>query len=371
MPLFVRRVLRLLEARRALYEGAPERALGALRDPSLTLSPQADQLRRRAMEALFRSAAHKASQGRDASVARVLGVVASEDPRRADEWRRHLVPPAVEPVEPRSSNLRALLAQMRAGKADGADQPRREEQQPSSVHRLDPPAGAALRFHLAVDDGGEYLALSGKSLSFGHARAAAADVPLLADLESVHARISFGESFHGGPTWHVQPVGLGRVSVDGRVADGVIELHDGAQVRLSEHVGFRFWRPDPASASARVELLKGLEAEGATRLLLFAPGSAGRVRIGPKTNRHVPIAGVEQEIELSLEPADEPTELIVRCGGGVRLIDGPTGLGEVRLPCPPDRRIDVVLGARPSSQAPFGLAITPVEDRPTIHGGSA
>jgi hypothetical protein len=223
--------------------------------------------------------------------------------------------------------------------------------------------GAPLRFHLAVDEGGEFLVLSGASISFGHAQAAAADVPLLADLESVHARLTFGESFHGGPVWRIGPVGRGRVEVDGREVPGETELADGALVRLSPRLAFRFRRPDPASGSAVVELSRGVEADGAGRILLLAPGRAGRVRIGPKASRHVPVAGIEQEVELSLEPESGPTELRVRCAGGVRLMgEGADARTELAVPCPPDRRVDVVLGARPSQRAPFGLSITALDD---------
>ena len=99
------------------------------------------------------------------------------------------------------------------------------------------------------------------------------------------------------------------------------------------------------------------------------------MRVGPKRSRHLPIAGVEHEVELTLEPAPEPTELVVRCEGGARpMTPGAPASAELRLPCPPDRRVDVVLGARPSQVAPFGLAIAPVQrpgGGPTIHGGPA
>ena len=372
VPYFVRRVWRLIEARRALFEGSPERALAALRDPALARSPQASQLRQRAMETLYRSASHRLSEGRDASAARLLGLVAAEDPQRAEAWRRHLGGPAVEPPSSQASDLPALLAQMRSGDGGGSSRPRPASPAPQ---RAEVSPGAALRFHLAVDDGGEFLVLSGSSITFGHARTGAADVPLLADLESLHARLTFGDSFHGGPTWCVEPVGRGTASVDGSVAEGPLELYDGAEVRLSRHLSFRFRRPDPASASASIDLLRGAEADGAARLLLLAPGAAGRVRIGAKANRHLPVAGIEHEVELLLEPAQDPRLLVVRCEGGARVLDAEAPPAPaVRLPCPPDRRVDVVLGARPAQTAPFVLSLAPVQEAghgPTLAGGHA
>lgn len=372
MPPFVRRLWRLVEARRALLEGAAEHALEVLSDPVLALSPQADGLRLKALDLLYRDAARKASLGREGSVARVLSVVAASDPVRADEWRRHLAgrqetgrqeteqeeraEQASDDARP-STAMKDLLANMRAGK----DAPAPRPEAPSKIARSAPAPGAPMRFHLMIDDGGEFLALSGASITIGHSQAGKADVPLLGDLESLHARITFEESFHGGARWKITPESGGKVSVDGRRAhEGeAMELIDGAEVRLSPRVTFRFQRPDVASASARLSWLHGLEADGAPRVLLFAPGPSGRVTLGARTSRLLPVAGVEHEVELTLEPPSDPTELRVRCAGGVRR-HSQDATEEFTLPCPPDRRLDLVVGARPSSPVPFGLAITPV-----------
>lgn len=376
VPYFVRRMWRLIEARRALVEGAPERALGVLRDPTLAVSTQADLLRRRAMEALYRAAAQRASQGREGSVARLLGFVSIEDPARADEWRRHLAGALPERAPASQGGLRNLLVQMRSdGDTRDSGEPQPASEGPtgaasSPARRARVPAGRPLRFHLAVDEGGEFLVLAGESISLGHARAALADVPLLADLESIHARLTFGESFHGGPAWRIGPVGRGQVYIDGHEVTGDAELVDGALVRLSPLLSFNFRRPDPASGSALVELARGVETDGAGRILLLAPGMAGRVRIGSRASRHVAVAGLEEDIELRLEPEHGPTELVVRCGGGVRMMGAAQEAAtELVLPCPPDRRLDVVLGARPSQRAPFGLSISPVEDPVQGPGG--
>ena len=184
--------------------------------------------------------------------------------------------------------------------------------------------------------------------------------------------IDFGESFHAGPSWRITCAGRGAVEVQGEsVGEAGRIVSDGEVVRLAGNLAFRFQRPDPASASAILELLKGVEAEGAQRVILLAPGESGRVRIGPKASCHIPIAGVEHEIELCLAPEIDPTELVVRCDGGVRTLETDSPIDpadtERRLPCPPARRIDLVLGARPTQRAPFGLALSPV-DPPTMHG---
>lgn len=361
----MRRFWRLLEARRALYEGAPERALESLRDPALALSTRADELRRRAMDILYRDAAHKASLGRDASVNRILGVAAAEDPARAREWR-HTLAPADAPPE-RGSGLTALLAQMRATGGGAGDPQDESDRAPRArpVSRAHTPQGKPLRFHLAVDDGGEFLVVSGTLVTFGHARSEAADVPVLADLESVHARLEFGESFHGGPTWRVEPLGRGEVQLNGRLIEAATDVRDGDLVQLAANLVFQFRRPEPASASALLELLHGAESEGAQRVVLLAPGPSGRVRIGAKASRCIPVAGIEHEVELTLEPAVNPRTLLVRCSGGVRVLgqDDPSerAATERHVPCPPERRVDVVLGARPAQLAPFGLSLSPID----------
>ena len=100
-----------------MVSGFCQAYLENLRDPTLALSPRADHLRQRAMDVLYRDAARKASLGRDASVNRILGVAASVDPARADQWR-HTLAPADAPPQ-RASGLTKLLAQMRAVGGDG------------------------------------------------------------------------------------------------------------------------------------------------------------------------------------------------------------------------------------------------------------
>ena len=381
VPSLIRRLWCLFEARRALVEGSPERALGVLRDPALALSRRADALRQRAMEVLYRDAAHKAAEGRDASVARLLGVAAVEDPVRADQWRRHLG--EREPREEgeastqRTGALRELLGRMRSTAPPPTPTPlprARLAAGKGGPPRLAPlpEDGATLRFRLAVDDGGDLFVVSGRAPVLGHSRAGVADVPILADLESRHARLTFGESFHGGPLWRIEPLGEATVLVGDAAVEGARTLADGDLVRLAANLAFRFRRPDPSSSSALLELQHGAEAEGAQTVLLFVPGTSGRVRIGPRARRHVPVAGIEHEIDLTLEPASSPRELRVRCAGGVRRsgVDDPAGPAgvETRVPCPPAERVDLVLGARPSQRAPYGLALVPTEP-PTMGEG--
>jgi len=366
LPSPLRRLWRLFEAKRALLDGAPERTLEMLGDPCLALSSDADKLRGRALELLVRSATQRAAEGRDASVARILTVVASEDPARAGEVRRDLK--SVEgPQSKNSRSIEKLLAEMRAESGVVPPKAVKSESRPAEKPPAPPPvpraAGAPLRFHLAIDDGGEFLVVSGASITIGHARSGEADIPLLADLESVHARLVWSESFHAGPGWHIEPISSGVVEVAGRLLGAESQrLADGDEVRLAPNLSFRFRLPVLSSSTALLNLMHGAESEGAVSVLLLLPGASGRVRIGPQLRRHVPITGLEHEVEMTLEDG----QLAVSCEGGVR-VDGP-GAPEGAAPSctldlPPVARFDVTVNARPSQRPPFSIAIGPIEER--------
>lgn len=378
MPPFLHRTLVLLEARRALARGAPERALELLRDPAVASSEAARGLRSEALDGLHEDLGRRARAGRETSFFRLLAVAAREDPARAARWRSELSPwsrraPATSTADGPSP---ADPGPGPPGRDEpGLDEPGLDEpaldRAPSALDALLGRAGAEppgpgpalhLRFLLAVDDGGEFLVVAGDELTLGHSRGGRAQVPFLADLDSEQALLRRRESFHGGSTWFLVPRAA-PAEVDGRPVpvDGERALTDGSHVRLSPRVEFRFRLPEPASASALLELLHGAEAEGAGRVLLLVRGVAGRVRIGPRERRHVPVADLEHEVELRLEDPG----LVVRCAGGVRI----EGLGRnpgppttnKTVPCPPPARIDLTVNARPSRRPPFGLCLRPLE----------
>ena len=101
---------------------------------------------------------------------------------------------------------------------------------------------------------------------------------------------------------------------------------------------------------------------------------ARQVRLGPLTSRHVAVAGIDHEIELSLDSEPDLPDMVVRCSGGVRRLGvddpGQPAEVEVRVPCPPAERVDLVLGARPSQRAPYGLSLVPTAPS-TIREGLA
>ena len=221
------------------------------------------------------------------------------------------------------------------------------------------PDAPSQRFLLAVDDGGEYFVAAGETLTIGHLRSPAADLPFLADVEAEHARLSIADSFHGGPRWNLAALAKARILAAGRFVEGApVELAHGDLVQLAPNLAFRFRSPDPASASAVLDLLSGADCQGARHVLLFARGPAGRVRIAARTDRHIPVPELTHEVSLEIAAG----KLVVRCAGGVRVQGGVSPAGPdpaLLLPCPPPQSFALTLGARPANRPPFGITVGP------------
>lgn len=398
LPSILRRQLRLHQARRALLRGAPEEALGILRDPCLLLSSRADWMRSRTLEVLCRRAQERADEGRDASTARLLAMVDSEDPERADRLRRRLHPAGESAGAQEGATLEAmrqLLADLRqegvgpqGGASSEASPTVPEEKVPAAARRAEGLEGRSTSdsdatfgrlVRLAVDDGGESLLASGTEFVLGHLRSESADLPFLADIEREHARLTRVESFHGGTRWCLEAGGA--VELDGRTIqptpdspDARVTLSDGQEVRLARNLAFRFRLPDPSSSSAALELLHGAECLGVGRVLLCVPGEGGRLRIGPGRDRHIGVGALAQDLELRFDAG----RLVLRCGEGLRTttpVEGASTDGvELSVPWPLPLAIDLAVGQASSKGPPFGVALRPVAEprpRPPIGPESA
>jgi rhodanese-related sulfurtransferase len=224
----------------------------------------------------------------------------------------------------------------------------------------DPPH--ALCFHVDIDDGGGLLAVASDRIVIGHLRSSAADLRFLADVEAEHARLLRRDSFHAGPSWQIERASARELRVNGRAVESTsIGLFDGDEVELARNLAFRFREPQASSHSAVLELSRGAECEGALRVLLFAPGESGVVRIGSKRDRHIPLADIEHEISLKLTER----ELWVHCAGGVRRQEG-AATGEssttLALECPPTRPEHLACRARSSGRAPLWVSLRPISN---------
>jgi hypothetical protein len=208
------------------------------------------------------------------------------------------------------------------------------------------------------------LVVGGEALVLGHLRSHAASLPFLADVENQHVRFTCGESFHSGIEWRLERLAAREVRVNGKVLGETPQLlSDGDEVILAPNLGIRFRQPDPTSGSALLDLSAGAECQGARRIVLLARGRAGRLRIGSKTNRHVPVPDLAHEVELEWRAR----ELDVRCAGGVRMSGGAIdpAVRTISIPCPPELACSFVLGARPNARPPFGIHLRPTEPPPS------
>jgi len=214
-----------------------------------------------------------------------------------------------------------------------------------------PLAAAAL---LSVDGAGQFLLCGADSLSLGHLRSGRADLGFLADVSAVHAHLVRRDSLRDGPGWGLVREGAERVEVQGReVPPEGAALPGGARARLGANLEFRLDYPDPASASAVVELLHGVECRGARRVILLARGAGGRVRIGGSLAHHVRVPGLQFELvlewdgEVLVTRSDLPPE------------EFPPALAQP-IPLPPRGRQSFSLGPPLGSRPPFSLSLEPV-----------
>ncbi|HUR26708.1 MAG TPA: hypothetical protein VM509_00860 [Planctomycetota bacterium] len=332
LPAFVQRRLLLSAARRALAGGRPEAALVILGDELLREDPRAASLR-----------------------TLVTPLVPGPPP-----------PPPLQPnVAPAREELRKLLEQMRAehphGKAataDGAARPGADASSGSAAQVARP-----VRLRMSLDDAGSFLVAAGTRAVVGHSRAGEADVPILADLLPRHARfVLVPPSFHAGAGWRIEPLGAARVQVGERVVDkdGCL-LAPGARVVLGENVALRFEQPDSASLSCALELEGGSEAAGARRILLFAPGAEGRLRIGARGTRHVQATALGG---VDLELVHDGTSLRVLCASGLipDEAQGSAPLTECTLPLRLARPVHLRLCMPTPSERPRWISFAPLED---------
>jgi len=207
---------------------------------------------------------------------------------------------------------------------------------------------------LSVDGGGQFLLCGAERWTLGHLRAGRADLGFLADVGALHATLVRADSLHAGPGWRIEPCGAERVTVaDEPVPSAGRRLEPGAPVRLGENLRFALELPDPASASALLELQRGAECAGARRIVLFAPGPGGRVRIGPSKHHHLRVPGLD--FELVLEWCGRELELTSELP-----LEGAFTGERGRLAFPPPARLALTCGKPRGSRPPFGLSFEPV-----------
>jgi len=142
---------------------------------------------------------------------------------------------------------------------------------------------------LWIDAVGGYWVCLGDEVVLGQPdRQGTADVPILGDLSSRHARIR-----RNGEGYFIEA--LREVRLDGRLVREVGCLRDGSRIQLGESVHLLFRRPHVLSGTARLEFLSRHRTQPSTDAVLLM---AGTCILGSKPHCHVVCRDWPREVIL-------------------------------------------------------------------------
>jgi hypothetical protein len=133
-------------------------------------------------------------------------------------------------------------------------------------------------FMLWIDAVGGFWVCLGDAVTLGQPdRQGSADVPILGDLSSLHARVRRDEEGY-------LIEALREVRVDDRPVAGIGWLREGSRIQLGGSVRLLFRRPHPLSATARLDFVSRHRTQpSADAVLLMADTCV----LGPKRHAHV------------------------------------------------------------------------------------
>ncbi|GEM_PF-2922945 len=181
---------------------------------------------------------------------------------------------------------------------------------------------------LQVEEGGEFLVLTGDRLRIGNATAPVRpQISVLARIRPHHATLERRLSFHGGFRDRIEAFQGALVEVDGRPVEQC-DLGSGDRILLGGILPIRYLRPHPRSLSSLLRLEKGFECEGTSRILWIKQGGRdGALFFGRGPDKHVRLPRPEKEVALFVKgPGDFRLSF-----AGRGTIDGRPFQGEVRL----------------------------------------
>jgi hypothetical protein len=145
------------------------------------------------------------------------------------------------------------------------------------------------KFLLWVDAVGGYWVCLGDEVTLGQpVRGGTADIPILGDLSSRHARIR-----RDGEGYLIEAIR--KVRVDGRPVDRVALLSDGSRIQLGEAVKLVFRRPHALSGTARLDFVSRHHTQPSVDAVLLMADSCV---LGPKPHSHVVCRDWRQEVVL-------------------------------------------------------------------------
>jgi hypothetical protein len=173
------------------------------------------------------------------------------------------------------------------------------------------------RFMLWIDAVGGFWVCLRDEVTLGQPdRQASADVPILGDLSSRHARIR-----RDAEGYLIEAIR--DVRVDDRPIEGIGWLREGSRIQLGGSVRLLFSRPHPLSATARLDFVSRHRTQpSADAALLMAETCI----LGPKRHSHVICRDWPREVILYRRGQ----ELFCRAAGGLD-IDGKRCNGSGRI----------------------------------------
>ena len=125
-------------------------------------------------------------------------------------------------------------------------------------------------------------------------------------------------SFHGGMTYSIQSESGKVCHVNGkRVRES--RLNHGDEIQLGQDVLLKFLLPDPGSATALLEILKGYHLDDIRKILLLkGPGRDGRLRIGNASRVHIQTPKGDQIVDLYLEEPPDGSPPVLMAEAALR-----------------------------------------------------
>jgi hypothetical protein len=217
---------------------------------------------------------------------------------------------------------------------------------------------SAQRFHLAIDEAGEFLVASAARLQFGHRTAAGVDLGFLAALRARHGCLERRVSLRDGVQyWLIPDEGAPLECAGSGACTQPRRLRHGDAVALAGRIWLRFRQLSVDCASAKLSVETSEDCEGAREILLMAPGPEGALRIGARNKHHLRVPELEHEVRLELARH----QLEIHCSGGFARSALPLGATTLCVALPLEGRVWIEPRARPTGKPPFALTLMPLD----------
>ncbi len=166
-------------------------------------------------------------------------------------------------------------------------------------------------FLLRVEDGGEYLVLTGDSIRVGNVLESDVELPIMANISRVHARFERTRDFHHGERYRLVAEGGSRCFVNGKIIRQA-DLKHGDRIKLGSDLEMVFELPTEKSVSALLQLQGDFNVDGVDKIILMKPtGADGKILISSGKKSHVGVKTLSRDVEI------------------YRRVDGPTAGGLV------------------------------------------